>query len=135
MFAFKTLAALFVASASLVSAAPVEERSTVEARTTHTGQATYFATGLGACGWWSQDTDMIVALNSAIYEENSGSNCGQGVWITNKATGATAYAVVTDECPTCDSGSLDMSPSLFSALSNGNMDEGVFPISWHFLKR
>lgn len=29
------------------------------------GRATFYATGLGACGDWNNDGDMIVALNSA----------------------------------------------------------------------
>jgi hypothetical protein len=29
------------------------------------GRATYYATGLGACGDYNSDSDMIVALNSA----------------------------------------------------------------------
>lgn len=44
--------------------------------------------------------------------------------ITNTQNGKTAQAFVADECPTCDYGSLDMSPALFGALNNGNYDEG-----------
>ena len=35
--------------ASLVAAAPIAENA--EKRANHGGQATYFETGLGACGW------------------------------------------------------------------------------------
>ncbi|KAL7420484.1 hypothetical protein Q5752_004434 [Cryptotrichosporon argae] len=111
---------------ALAAAAPVEKRIT------HTGQATYFEVGLGACGSYNVDTDMIVALNSAQYEANDGGNCGQYLEIENTSNGKTAYAYVADECPSCAYGSLDMSPALFSELSGGDMDEGVFPISWHF---
>ena len=31
------------------------------------GRATFYATGLGACGEWNNDSDYIVALNSAQY--------------------------------------------------------------------
>jgi expansin (peptidoglycan-binding protein) len=91
------------------------------------------ANGMGSDGW-------------------SSVNCGQSMSITNTETGKTVEAYVADECPTCDYGSLDMSPSLFSALNNGNMDAGlvrlfipyhqlltpynsVFPISWHFHRK
>lgn len=92
---------------------------------------------------------MIVALDSAIYD--NGKYCGQSLTITNTATGATAQAVVADECPTCDSShSLDMSQALFEALdgslangefdseysvlieSNLSIDALVFLVKWYF---
>ncbi|WVQ65490.1 hypothetical protein V866_003260 [Kwoniella sp. B9012] len=130
MFA-KVFTALVAASAVL--AAPVE--SQLEKRITHDGQATYFEVGLGACGWWNVNEDYIVALNSAQYQKNGGSNCGQGITLTNSANGKKIVVTVADECPTCDDGSLDLSPSAFSALTDGNMDQGVFPISWHFNRK
>ena len=65
-------------------------------------------------------------------EWNGGSHCGQTVTITNNQNGNTQQAQVADLCPGCGYGSLDMSTGLFSALNNGNMDAGVFPISWSF---
>ncbi|KAK8858920.1 hypothetical protein IAR55_003151 [Kwoniella newhampshirensis] len=130
MFA-KLFIALFAATA--VIAAPAEE---LEKRKTHTGQATYFEVGLGACGWNNVDSDYIVAVNSAQYGLNGyGGNCGQSLIITNTDNGKSVTASVADECPTCSWGSLDLSPSLFAALTDGNMDLGVFPISWHYKKR
>jgi expansin (peptidoglycan-binding protein) len=133
MVAIKSLftVASVLAVAGFVNAAPAP----LEKRITHTGKATYFAVGLGACGWTNTDSDFIVALNQAQYEANNGANCGQGLKITNPATGKTAIAAVADMCPGCSDGSLDMSPSLFSYLSDGNMDEGVFQMSWNFLKK
>ena len=52
--------------------------------------------------------------------------------ITNTANGNTAVAQAVDLCPGCTPGGLDMSTGLFSYLSDGNMDEGVFPITWSF---
>jgi len=69
-------------------------------------------------------------MNAPQY--NGGQYCGQSVTITNLENGNTQTATVADECPGCSWGSLDMSTGLFSALSNGNMGEGVFPISWSF---
>jgi hypothetical protein len=34
--------------------------------------------------------------------------------------------------PGCEYGSLDMSEGLFSYLGNGDMDQGVFPITWQY---
>lgn len=56
----KAVAALVVASLAVATpVAEVQERE-LEARITHTGQATYFEVGLGACGWWNGNNDMIV---------------------------------------------------------------------------
>ena len=38
-------------------------------------QATYFEVGEGACGWYSQDSDWVVALDSATYA--GGEHCGK----------------------------------------------------------
>ncbi|KDN51450.1 hypothetical protein K437DRAFT_272945 [Tilletiaria anomala UBC 951] len=107
------------------SAAPMAKRS-------YTGQATYFAPGMGACGWSASDSDYIVALNTAQYGNTGQASgyCGQTITITNTANGNSHTAKVQDACPSCDYGSLDMSPALFSALNNGNMGAGVFSISW-----
>lgn len=132
MFAkLSTVAALVaLASSSLVSAAPAMDK-----RVMHSGQATYYAVGLGACGWTNSDSEFVVALNQPQYERNNGGNCGQTLRICNEGNGNCQTATVVDECPGCADGSLDMSPALFSALNNGNMDAGVFPISWHFNKK
>ncbi|EST06192.1 Barwin [Kalmanozyma brasiliensis GHG001] len=121
MIASNVLAiALAVAGAS---AAPLTKRGSG-------GQATYYAAGLGACGWTNSGSDFIVAMNAP--EWAGGSHCGQTVTITNNQNGNTQTAQVADLCPGCSWGSLDMSTGLFSALNNGNMDAGVFPISWTF---
>ncbi|CBQ70620.1 conserved hypothetical protein [Sporisorium reilianum SRZ2] len=104
------------------AAAPLAKRSS--------GQATYYAAGFGACGWYNSGSDFIVAMNAP--EWNGGSNCGKTVTITNTQNGNTQRAQVVDLCPGCSWGSLDMSTSLFSALNNGNMDAGVFPITWSY---
>lgn len=120
MIASNVLAvALAVAGAA---AAPLAKRSS--------GQATYYAAGLGACGWTNSGSDFIVAMNAP--EWAGGNHCGQTVTITNNKNGNTQSAQVADLCPGCSYGSLDMSTGLFAALNNGNMDDGVFPISWSF---
>lgn len=120
MIAANALAlALAVAGAA---AAPIAKRSS--------GQATYYAAGLGACGWTNSGSDFIVAMNAP--EWSGGAHCGQTVTITNNGNGNSQTATVADLCPGCSYGSLDMSTGLFAALNNGNMDAGVFPISWSF---
>jgi hypothetical protein len=66
---FSKVFALFAVASALVSAAPLEQP--IE-RTTHTGTATYFAVGLGACGWVSLISDSLLQLhNSSLAPRNS----------------------------------------------------------------
>lgn len=48
-----------------------DNRTLTPRGTTYTGVGTFYYTGLGACGLNSQDSDFMVALNSAQY----GSGC------------------------------------------------------------
>jgi expansin (peptidoglycan-binding protein) len=94
------------------------------------GRATFYATGLGACGDVNVDSDYIVALNSAQYGSGyPGPECGKQIQIS--ANGKTATATIKDECPTCNYGDLDMSPSLFNHFSTP--DAGVFQMTWDYV--
>ncbi|TYJ58396.1 hypothetical protein B9479_000942 [Cryptococcus floricola] len=117
---FAALAAL-----SVVSAAPSSEK-----RDQSTGTATYYtANGDGACGWSITDDQELVAVNSDQYDA---SKCGQKIWVWNSATQRIAFPTVADECPTCSSGDLDMSGTLFAYLADGDMDQGVFDMKWGY---
>jgi len=98
---------------------------------TYTGQATYFADGLGACGITNSPSDFIVALNTPQYGGGSpGPECFLMITITDLNTGKSTVAQITDECPGCGYGSLDMSEGLFSFFED--ISVGVFPISWYY---
>jgi len=75
------------------------------------------------------DADMIVALPEADWDD--GAHCGKTISITHSTNGKTHSATVADMCPGCGSGSLDMSPALFTAL-NGGLTSGTFPESWSY---
>lgn len=51
---------IFAASVAALAAATPVKRG-------FGGRATFYATGLGACGEWNNDSDYIVALNSEQY--------------------------------------------------------------------
>ncbi|KAI0693977.1 RlpA-like double-psi beta-barrel-protein domain-containing protein-containing protein [Cytidiella melzeri] len=117
------LAAAFVALSALALASvasPLEKRA---------ASATWFDTGLGACGWTNVNSDKVIALASDIYD--GGAHCGKKIKITNTETGATAVGTVADECPGCSGMGLDLTPSLFEEL--GNLDQGVLSISWNYV--
>ncbi|CAK5277397.1 unnamed protein product [Mycena citricolor] len=72
--------------------------------------------GSAACGTVHKDSDLIVALDTAMYK--NGDNCGRKIQITNLANGQTVDATVADECPTCDNNtSVDMSEAVFTKLA------------------
>ncbi|KAJ3787974.1 RlpA-like double-psi beta-barrel-protein domain-containing protein-containing protein [Lentinula aff. detonsa] len=85
-------------------------------RDSTTGDFTYYVAGLGACGTTNTASDYIVALNSDQWD--GGSHCYE--MISLSYGGKTVTAQVTDECPTCSFGQLDLTYSLFAALSGGD---------------
>ncbi|KAJ9104148.1 hypothetical protein QFC19_004132 [Naganishia cerealis] len=116
---FSTVA--ITAFAALAAAAPVKRG--------FGGRATYYATGLGACGEVSSDSDFIVALNTPQFGGGyPGPNCFKQIQIS--ANGKTAMATIMDQCPGCGYGDLDMSPSLFNHFADPAV--GVFQMSWDF---
>ncbi|KAI0709000.1 hypothetical protein C8Q76DRAFT_95981 [Earliella scabrosa] len=89
---------------------------------------TFFAPGINACGSFDHEYDSIVALN--IHQWEGGSNCYKEITVSYE--GRSAKARITDQCPTCPWGALDLSPSLFLKLVPGGFDQGVAYGSWHF---
>ncbi|KAJ3719877.1 hypothetical protein C8R42DRAFT_101846 [Lentinula raphanica] len=84
-----------------------------------TGDFTYYEAGLGACGSTNTAQDSIVALNSDQWD--NGAHCYKMVSLSYQ--GKTVTAQVTDQCPTCAYGQLDLTYSLFASLSGGDPNE------------
>lgn len=99
---------------------------------------------LGNCGAQSQDSDFIVALSTAEY--NNGAHCWQHIKVScrsqpscNKNSlihlgyldgGKTIDATVVDSCPGCSQYSIDLSPGAFQALAS--LDAGRIPVTWWY---
>ncbi|GMK57646.1 hypothetical protein CspeluHIS016_0404800 [Cutaneotrichosporon spelunceum] len=119
------------APAGVLAANPAPSAASVAPSTapvdSTTGDATYYAVGLGACGWTNSDSEMVVAINAPQWE--AGKHCGQFVTITGPA--GTAQAKVVDLCPGCASGDLDMSPDLFTRVI-GDHGIGRAKMDWSF---
>jgi len=117
---------------ALSGGSPVELSSDTSSSTassqSYEGRATWFYPDTGACGESDGVEDYIVAMNYPQY--GSGDPCYKFVKITNKSNGKAIKAKVTDLCPGCGYGSLDLTPSAFKAL--GELDTGVLPIAWEF---
>ncbi|TDL27551.1 hypothetical protein BD410DRAFT_782657 [Rickenella mellea] len=90
---------------------------------------TFYDVGLGACGIYNKPSDFIVALNSAQFGGGyPGPNCFKEINIcyNGKCTGAQ----ITDECPGCPFGGLDLSRGLFDFFASEDL--GVLYGSWTF---
>lgn len=106
--------------------------------TSYEGDMTYYATGLGACGWTNYISDKIAAVSYDIFdsydaeEGEGGSNsnpvCGKTVTITG-VDGNPYVATIVDRCPGCDSGSLDLSQDFFNNVTS-NGDGRVHNVKW-----
>ncbi|KAL2148380.1 hypothetical protein VTH82DRAFT_2300 [Thermothelomyces myriococcoides] len=99
-----------------------------------TGEITYFALGLGSCGFDDSGKDHsenIVAVSSSLMGAQSNGNPLCGKTITVKANGNTAQAVVHDKCPSCSVNDIDASEHLFLDLF-GSLDIGRGEIEWYF---
>jgi hypothetical protein len=103
-----------------------------------TGHATFYDTGMGACGIVNADSDPIVAVSRDVFEQynpasgnpNHNSLCGRRIEIS--WNGKATHAFAMDECPGCEPTSLDLSPTLFAKLDD--KDKGVLPnIQWRFI--
>ncbi|KAI1100880.1 RlpA-like double-psi beta-barrel-protein domain-containing protein-containing protein [Jackrogersella minutella] len=98
----------------------------------YSGDMTYYAPGLGACGKQNSDADHIVALATAQYGNDANPNkakvCGRKINI--HYGGKTATATVVDKCPSCASGSIDVSPAVFKQLAS--LDKGRVKVTWEY---
>jgi expansin (peptidoglycan-binding protein) len=91
------------------------------------GRGTWFTGASGSCAIPFDDNDLHVAMNAP--QMGGTSQCGKSVKISYG--GKTTTAKVLDTCPSCSSGSLDLSPAAFKALAP--LDAGVISITWEFV--
>ncbi|KAG2238075.1 hypothetical protein BDF21DRAFT_372615 [Thamnidium elegans] len=135
------LVALFI---TIASAIPVDKRGLLGDTVHHAvgainrllfhGIGTFFdpvneGGAQGACGPYADVDSQIVAMNGDQYGDMSkkSSWCGKRVKICyeKKCT----IATVTDACPTCDHGCLDLTPAVWGQLER-DTNKGIIPISW-----
>jgi len=92
--------------------------------TTHTGDITYYAPGLGSCGVTNGPSDhivamaenvMVAAMDAAGTSTNDNPLCGKSITISYG--GKTATATIEDTCPGCAGYSLDLTPTLFEEFA------------------
>ena len=99
-------------------AAPVEETE---------GQATYYdANGTGACGFKASTNFYVVAMNGTDYDK---SICGKCIDVTGPK--GDVVVRITDKCPGCGAGGLDLSITAFTKI--GDKSAGRIDVSWHYV--
>lgn len=101
---------------------------------TYTGDITYYALGMGACGFddgGKDQTDNIIAVSSQLMGAQSNGNPMCDKTVTIKANGKTIQATVRDKCPSCAPGDIDGSEKMFLELF-GSLDAGRMKIEWWF---
>jgi len=91
------------------------------------GQFTYYAVGMGACGKQNVDSDYVAALNTPSWD--GGSHCFETVTIT--VNGITIQVQIVDRCESCGSSDLDLSSGAFHGLG-GTDSQGVIFGTWNF---
>jgi hypothetical protein len=101
----------------------------------YTGDLTYYAPGLGACGITSQNGDSIVAVSHIIFDAVSvGSNpnlnplCGKMVRV--RRDGKSVDLKVVDRCVGCAARDLDVTEDTFAKLANVVLGRVTMEWSW-----
>ncbi|KAI0328409.1 hypothetical protein GY45DRAFT_1338190 [Cubamyces sp. BRFM 1775] len=87
----------------------------------------YASSELNSCGSVDHDTDFSVHIDSD--EWDGGAHCNQTV--TVQYGGKSASAKITDQCPGCPLGGLDLTVELFTFLA-GSTEPGVIQGSWFY---
>lgn len=109
---------------AVLMAATLGSAAVIDTRASYSGQMTYFYPGLGACGETNNNNDAVAAVSSAVYA--SGGGCNKVATI--HYNGKTTTARVVDLCPSCATGNIDVSPTVFQALSP--LDAGRIDVTW-----
>ncbi|KAF3930943.1 hypothetical protein ABW19_dt0209453 [Dactylella cylindrospora] len=122
---------------------------------TFTGDATYYDTGLGACGWDNAGSEHVIAVSHLLWDSQSvGSNpnsnplCGLMIRATRYRANNEAYLIgaggsdepggrnvsvdvkIVDRCVGCASTDLDFSRSAFDILADQAMGRVLIDWAW-----
>jgi expansin (peptidoglycan-binding protein) len=96
----------------------------------HYGDGTYYNTGLGACGWTNNDSQLVVAVSQQWYgtapNPNNSAACGKQLRVRGPL--GVVYVTIVDKCVGCATDDLDFSPAAFRAIAN--ISDGRVPIRW-----
>jgi hypothetical protein len=101
----------------------------------YTGEMTYFTPGMGACGETSSESDHMVAISMALFDQytpngnpNKNPLCGKTVTIQGK-DGASHEATIWDRCVGCAEADLDMPEAFFNTVTS-HADGRAYDVAW-----
>ncbi|KZP11438.1 hypothetical protein FIBSPDRAFT_962306 [Athelia psychrophila] len=104
----------------------------------YSGDGTFYAPGLGACGISNTAADPIVAVAFELFDtwpgatQNPNLNPICGKTLTATYNGVSVNATVVDLCGGCTGlGDLDFSPDLFDQLAPESVGR-LFGVTWEF---
>ncbi|KAG2201012.1 hypothetical protein INT47_006556 [Mucor saturninus] len=97
------------------------------------GKGTFFhpvteGGAIGSCGPVANDHSRICAMNIKQYGQASKKSPWCNLQLRVSSGGRSTVCTVTDCCPGCAEGSLDMTPQVFNDLAHPSV--GVIPIEW-----
>lgn len=102
------------------------------------GDLTYYAPGLGACGFTNTASEMICAISHILFDAAStGSNpndnplCGLEIRLQREGKGVDVKIV--DRCVGCAETDIDVSPAVFEKLAN--LAQGRVSVDWSWLEQ
>jgi len=105
------------------------------------GDMTWFATGLGACGITNTDTDMICAVSHVLFDSWIGANpdnpntnpiCGKKISLTVPGASEPITVTVVDRCTGCACEDLDLTPTAFGKLAPTSVGR-VHGMTWNWV--
>ncbi|KAF8507106.1 RlpA-like double-psi beta-barrel-protein domain-containing protein-containing protein [Russula emetica] len=106
---------------------------------TQTGEGTFYAPALGACGIESSPTQLVAAVSWQLYDTFPGYTPGNpntnpvcGRKITANYKGKSVEVTVVDRCTGCNETSLDFSPAAFSELADQAIGR-LYDMSWTWM--
>ncbi|HEY0722294.1 MAG TPA: expansin EXLX1 family cellulose-binding protein [Gammaproteobacteria bacterium] len=95
---------------------------------THRGEATFYrATGKGNCSFTASDDRLVAAINSRDYA--NAAMCG--AYLAVSGPDGTVTVRITDRCPGCKPGGLDLSREAFARIAP--KAAGRVPITWQIV--
>ncbi|RMZ80482.1 hypothetical protein DV737_g3011, partial [Chaetothyriales sp. CBS 132003] len=107
----------------------------------YTGDLTYYAPGLGACGVTSSSSDNIVAISHRLFDAaqtgtdpNANALCGKKMRAKRYKEGVGERSVdltVVDRCVACQATDIDVTTTAFERLAD--LDLGRVSVSWSWL--
>ncbi|KAG9080435.1 hypothetical protein FRC06_006588 [Ceratobasidium sp. 370] len=104
----------------------------------HTGEATFYATGLGACGITNNDSQFIAAVSHLLFDGfngYTGGNPNKNPICNKKVTahyqGKSVSVIITDRCVGCEEFDLDFSPAAFDQLADQSLGR-LKGMTWSF---